>query len=397
MHRSARHWIAGLLLAVQSISTALADPAITEKEAKYFEDCKRLAETGVSAAQHLLGMLYFSGKGVEKNPAEGVKWYRRAAEQGLAKAQFNLGVCYATGDGVARDDAEAVKWYLQAAEQGDIHAQVNLGSCYEIGFGVEPDITKAISWYRKAADRGDANAQFNLGKIYQNFFENESKLEAPLSDEASLSRYRKISKLKSELELIERRANDPILSDLGRKMVGDELRRKEAEYRHAQAEDLASAEEVKSMRRSKGMYDIHALTFYLKAAEQGMADAQFRVGLFFQNGWGKPKDAVRAVSWYVKASNQGQKDAQLYLAACLENGEGVARDEIEAYAYYNLAGITNEQARARLSNLEKRMTPEARLLGQDRTKQLQREIEGKLDTIEDLRKAVEKEKQLKGA
>jgi TPR repeat protein len=179
--------------------------------------------------------------------------------------------------------------------------------------------------------------------------------------------------------------------------VGDELRRKEAEYKHAQAEDLASAEEVKSMRRSKGMYDIHALAFYLKAAEQGMADAQFRVGLFFQNGWGKPKDAVRAVSWYVKASNQGQKDAQLYLAACLENGEGVARDEIEAYAYYNLAGITNEQARARLSNLEKRMTPEARLLGQDRTKQLQREIEGKLDTIEDLRKAVEKEKQLKGA
>ena len=397
MHRSARHWIAGLLLALQSISTALADPAITEKEAKYFEDCKRLAETGVSAAQHLLGMLYFGGKGVEKNPAEGVKWYRRAAEQGLAKAQFNLGVCYATGDGVARDDSEAVKWYLKAAEQGDIQAQVNLGARYESGYGIEVDVTKAMGWYRKAADMGSAKAQFNLGVIYQKFFEHESKREDLISDKERANRYQVISNMKSELESLGRRAQDPILSDLGRQILGEELQKKEAVFKHAHSEYLAYVEEVKSMRRSKGREDTQALTWFLKAADQGMADAQFRVGLFLQKGWGKPKDPVQAVSWYLKAANQGQKDAQLYLAACLENGEGVARDEIEAYAYYNLAGITNEQARALLSNLEKRMTPEARLLGQDRTKQLQREIEGKLDTIEDLRKAVEREKQLKGA
>ena len=397
MHRSARNWLAGLLLAVQCFSTALGDPAITEKETKHFEDCRRLAETGVRGAQHLLGMLYFGGRGVEKNPAEGVKWYRKAAEQGLAKAQFNLGVCYATGDGVARDDSEAVKWYLKAAEQGDIRAQVNLGERYESGYGIEVDVTKAIGWYRKAADKGDAKAQFNLGAINQKFFEHESKREDLISGKETMKRYQVMSNMKSELESLGKRAQDPILSDLGRQILGEEFQKKEAELKRVHSEYLAYAEEVKSIRRSKGREDTQALTWFLKAAEQGMADAQFRVGLFLQKGWGEPKDPVQAVSWYLKAANQGQKDAQLYLAACLENGEGVAKDEIEAYAYYNLAGITNEQARGRLSNLEERMTPEARLLGQDRTKQLQREIEGKLDTIEDLRKAIEKEKQVKGA
>ena len=58
--------------------------------------------------------------------------------------------------------------------------------------------------------------------------------------------------------------------------------------------------------------------------------------------------------------------------------EGVLKDEIEAYAYYNLAGITYEKARNNLTTLEKKLSPEARLRGQQRTKELQKEIEAKI-------------------
>ena len=43
------------------------------------------------------------------------------------------------------------------------------------------------------------------------------------------------------------------------------------------------------------------------------------------------------------------------------------------------------------------MSPDARLLGQQRTKQLQKEIEGRLESTEEVRKAIEKERSKKGA
>ncbi len=66
---------------------------------------------------------FYFGRGVEKDDAEAVKWYRKAADQGYALAQYNLGVMYANGRGVVKDDAEAVKWYRKAAEQGNEDAE----------------------------------------------------------------------------------------------------------------------------------------------------------------------------------------------------------------------------------------------------------------------------------
>jgi TPR repeat protein len=40
------------------------------------------------------------------------------------EAQFNLGRCYQFGRGVAKDEAEALKWYRKAAGQGFDKAKV---------------------------------------------------------------------------------------------------------------------------------------------------------------------------------------------------------------------------------------------------------------------------------
>ena len=54
------------------------------------------------------------------------------------------------------------------------------------------------------------------------------------------------------------------------------------------------------------------------------------------------------------------------------------KDLVEAYAYYKLAGITDEDARKMAAVLEKGMSPDARLRGQQRTKELQKQIEAKI-------------------
>jgi uncharacterized protein len=47
-----------------------------------------------------------------------VAWFHKAADHGDASAQYNLGVMYRDGRGVPRDCAQAVAWFRKAAVQG---------------------------------------------------------------------------------------------------------------------------------------------------------------------------------------------------------------------------------------------------------------------------------------
>ena len=117
-----------------------------------------LALKGEAWAQTYLGDSYADGKGVAKNDAEALRWYRLAAAQGYANALFNLGTMYANGQGVLQDYAEAVKWYRLAAAQGFPLALSNLGVMYFKGQGVLEDDTKAHALFNLATTKGDANA-----------------------------------------------------------------------------------------------------------------------------------------------------------------------------------------------------------------------------------------------
>eukprot|EP00729_Bicosta_minor_P021129 gene21129-biopygen25357 len=119
-----------------------------------------------SVAQNNLGFMYYTGKGVEQDHVEAVKWFRLSAEAGNAGAQYNLGCRYNKGEGVEQDDVAAAKWFRKAAEAGHAMAQNNLGSLYDNGEGVEQDDVAAAKWFRKSAEAGEASAQCNLGVAY---------------------------------------------------------------------------------------------------------------------------------------------------------------------------------------------------------------------------------------
>jgi predicted aspartyl protease len=53
--------------------------------------------------------------------------------------------------------------------------------------------------------------------------------------------------------------------------------------------------------------------WYRKAADQGLDNAQFSLGVMYHNGEGVPQDLAQAGAWYRKAAKQGNADAQKHL------------------------------------------------------------------------------------
>ena len=81
-----------------------------------------------------------------------------------------------------------------------------------------------------------------------------------------------------------------------------------------------------------------AVKWFRKAAEQGYADAQFNLGVVYANGQGIAQDYSEAAKWYRKAADQGVAFAQLNLGLMYYSGQGVAHDYTEAVKWYRKAG-----------------------------------------------------------
>lgn len=82
---------------------------------------------------------------------------------------------------------------------------------------------------------------------------------------------------------------------------------------------------------------IRAVSWHLKAGEQGYPPAENHLGSCYQNGDGVPQDDTEAVQWYRRAAEQGYAIAQANLAWCYDTGCGVAQDEAEAVKWYRQA------------------------------------------------------------
>lgn len=122
-----------------------------------------------------------------------------------------------------------------------------------------------------------------------------------------------------------------------------------------------------------------AARWYRAAAAQGRALAQFRLGLFYQDGLGIRRDLEQASSWYLKAAKQGNVSAMYNLALLaandkpdystaarwfkkaaeygLHNGQynfavllayglGVKRDLVSSYAWFAIAAAQGDHGAA---------------------------------------------------
>jgi hypothetical protein len=104
-----------------------------------------------------------------------------------------------------------------------------------------------------------------------------------------------------------------------------------------------------------------AVTFFRKAAQQGHAHAQNKLGCCYEEGYGVAKDLGEAVKWYRKAAEQGNGFGQFNLGVCCSNGRGVIKDLVQAHKWYNLAsaqGLELTSIKPRLFVIERMMTRE---------------------------------------
>ena len=85
-----------------------------------------------------------------------------------------------------------------------------------------------------------------------------------------------------------------------------------------------------------------AVKWTRKAAEQGHAGAQNNLGHMYRSGWGVPEDNREAVKWFLKAAAQGYASAQTSLGSMYHLGEGVLEDYREAMKWFGKAANQGE-------------------------------------------------------
>ena len=116
---------------------------------------------------------------------------------------------------------------------------------------------------------------------------------------------------------------------------------KAAEQGHAEAQAYLAA----AYRTGSGVTKdaAEAARWFQAAAEQGDARSQGVLASMYGTGEGVAKDPAAAVKWYRRAAEQGLVRAQGNLGAMLFLGQGVAKDPVEAYKWLHLAAQKGDQ------------------------------------------------------
>ena len=104
-----------------------------------------------------------------------------------------------------------------------------------------------------------------------------------------------------------------------------------------------------------------AARLFTPLAEQGVASAQFYLGLMHEKGRGVRQDYPTALTWFRKAAAQGYAGPQNNLGLMYERGRGVRKDVVRALMWYHIAaamlnGDEGKAALKRRDHLTSQMT-----------------------------------------
>ncbi|KAJ6262742.1 hypothetical protein Dda_1299 [Drechslerella dactyloides] len=234
------------------------------------------AESGYRAALH-----YEYGWGTKKEPLKAVQFYRAAAARNHPGAMTRLSMACLRGDlGIIDGYKEGIKWLKRATEAADYqypNAPFELGRLHEVGD--DKDIFKdpgySAQLYAQAAELGHAEASFRLGEAYE-----KGTLECPQDAALSIHYYTGAAELgfaPAQLAL--------------------------CAWYTVGAPPLLEPDE----------YEAYA--WAMKAADRGLAKAEYTIGYFSEMGIGCMRDEVGANTWYVRAAEHGDERAKLRLRA----------------------------------------------------------------------------------
>lgn len=128
-------------------------------------------------------------------------------------------------------------------------------------------------------------------------------------------------------------ANGSTLSLIKTGMAPESKKSAEQGLKEAQAKMGVLYSEGRGVKQS----DAESFKWHLKAAEQGNDQGQYELGLCYYQGLGVEIDYKEAFKWFLKAAEQGHAKAQCYVGDSYQDGEGVEENIEKAIEWYQKA------------------------------------------------------------
>ncbi|KAJ1906642.1 hypothetical protein LPJ81_001241 [Coemansia sp. IMI 209127] len=298
--------------------------------------------------------------------AEGLKWVKKLAGGGItvhrsstaAEAQFFLGTIHSRGIyGVERDDTKAFSYYQQASKSQHAEANYRTAVCYEVGVGTRRDPTRALQFYRKSAAQSNVPAMYKLGLILI-----KGLLGAAASPREGITWLKRAAENATpecphglhELALCHETDDIPgILQDLSYSrelyIKAGKLGYLPSQVRLGQAYEYGTLGCPIDARKSIG--------WYTRAAEKNDADAELALSGWYLTGADPflPQNDVEAYLWARRAADRGLAKAEYAVGYYYECGIGVTQPDVkEAQKWYaKAAQQQNRRALSRLKELRK--------------------------------------------
>ncbi len=305
-----------------------------------FAAFKSAAKGGNAEARYRMGLMYLNGQGIPQNYPAALEALEGAAGRGHHAAQYQTARMYDIGRGVrTKNPLAAYKWFQKAANGGHPGAQYQMAIRYADGHQVPQNYEKAFGWYLKAAQQGHMSAQFEVGRFY------ELGLEAALCTRAA-----SLAQCQQRARKHAQGKDDSVLAFEWIMRAADQG------YAAAQYKIGELYEQGRGVRKDAGA----AAMWYTLAAEQGLVEAQFKADLYKKSTQKERKEVLdrRARAADLREAEKGSADAQLMVAKMYDNGVGVPKNFVKAYMWYNLAAAQGlAEAGTGRDELELKMTP----------------------------------------
>ena len=140
---------------------------------------------------------------------------------------------------------------------------------------------------------------------------------------------------------------------------------------------LAGADSAAALQAfQRGQYG-KAFDEWLPLAAQGDPDAQFGVGFLYTSGavWGVPVSYATAAKFYLSAAEQWHAGAQYNLGLLYYDGQGVRQDLVQAFVWFDLAAAGGlPQALTALDRVAERLSPDQIEKAQELTRESLRRL-----------------------
>ncbi|KAI1311591.1 hypothetical protein EDD11_003366 [Mortierella claussenii] len=352
------------VLTLQVLDTMRQQAKTSGDPAAQFDYAKALIEAAVTFGNDDTD-LKRQKKNKEALFLEGLKIIKRLATTGMGRspaypeAQFFLATCHGNGSlGLQVDHDKAFQLYVQAAKQNHPAAIYRAGVCYELGAGTKRDYSRAMQYFRKAASMGDPTGMFKLGMVLlkgmmgQQANSREAitwlKRAAAVADEEHPHALH-------ELGLCFENSGGAIPGIIPDETYARELFTQAAGFGYAPSQfKLGHCYEYGALtcpvdpRRS--------IAWYTRAVEQNDAESELGLsGWYLTGAEGVLKQSdTEAYLWAKKAADKGLARAEYALGYYTEVGIGVKQDLEEARRWYlRAAAQGNNRAKKRLTDMKK--------------------------------------------